>query len=72
MKKHPANYKADTRVDIFQNHQGPALPHDVLDYLLEQVLDVQPPNLQAHDRAYRSLRLTPMDCLPYNTLLHTG
>ena len=72
MKKHPANYKADTHVDIFQNHQVPALPHDVLDYLLEQVLDVQSPKLQAHDKAYHTRHLTLMDYLPYNTLLHTG
>ena len=72
MKRHPANYKADTHADIFQNHQEPPLLHDGLDYLLEQVQGAQPPKLKAHDRAYRSLHLTPMDYLPYNTLLHTG
>ena len=72
MKKHPANYKADTHVDIFQNHQVPALPHDVLDYLLGQVQGAQPPKLQAHDKAYHTRHLTLMDYLPYNTLLHTG
>ena len=71
VKKHPANYRADTGVGIFQNLLKPYLPHDELGYQAERTLDTAFLNLIIHDTTYHIHYPIRLDYRWYNIHEHT-
>ena len=70
VKKHPANYIADTDVGIFQTLLKPYHPHDELGYQPERALGIAVLNLTIHDITYHIHYPIRLDYQLYNIHAH--
>ena len=70
VKKHPANYIADTDVGIFQTLLKPYHPRDELGYRPERALGIAVLNLTIHDITYHIHYLIRLDYPLYNIHAH--